>query len=493
MTAMLAVDLGAETGRATVGHFDGERLRLEDVARFPNVPVRIHGRMHWNVLSLFGKVRRSLAEARARTGGRIHSVGVDTWGIDFGLVDRAGRLLSGPVHYRDPRTEGATVSAAAIADAFEVYQRTGTRTMSINTLYQLYAMAMAEDPALQAADRLLFVPDLFHFWLSGEAASEYTVATTSECFDIRGGLWDKDLVERFGVPSRLLRETVAPGTDLGPLTAEIAEETGLSGTRVVVPASHDTASAVVAVPLPSAPDGSAFVSCGTWAVVGVELGAPIVDDRTFAAGLSNEGGPFGTVRLLRNVMGLWLLQECLRSWVRQGADWSYQELVTMAATARPHRCFIDTDATEFLRPDEHMPARVRGFCTRTGQPAPNSPAEVVCCVLESLAMRFRATLDDIEGITGCPIGTVHIVGGGVRNALLCQWTANATGRRVLAGPVEAASMGNLLVQAQALGWIDSLDQARELSRASTALTSYEPRDPKEWQDAYERYSAVLAT
>ncbi|MFE3169230.1 rhamnulokinase family protein [Streptomyces sp. NPDC059224] len=491
MSTMLAVDLGAESGRVSLGHFDGDELRLEDVRRFANVPVNVHGRLHWNTLSLFSEVRHSLADAAQRTAGQVESLAVDGWGIDFALVDRAGRSLSGPVHYRDSRTAGLTASATEVIDSYSLFQRTGSRPLPIDTLHQLFAMALGGDPALSASHRLLFVPDLFRYWLSGEQACEYTMATTSQCFDIRRQRWDHELVELFGIPSTILRDIVQPGTSVGSLTRQIADDTGLSNTQVIAPAAHDTASAVVAIPFEKDSEGAAFISCGTWAIVGVERTSPVVSKGAFDAGLSNEGGAFGTVQFLRNVMGLWLLQECRRTWVEQGADWSYQELVTMAATTRLHQRFLDTDADEFLRPGA-MPDRVRAYCARTGQNPPGSPDEVVGCILESLAMRFRATLDDIELLTGNPISTVHLVGGGARNALLCQWTANATGRRVLAGPVEAATIGNLLVQAVAMGHIGSLAQARQVARNSTSTISYEPRDPQEWQHAYARYRTLTA-
>jgi rhamnulokinase len=482
MRTMVAVDVGAQSGRVALGRFDGERLSVAEVHRFPNVPVRVHDTLHWDALRLFDDIVDGLAAA-AGEAGEVDSVGVDTWGVDFGLLDRAGRLVQNPVHYRDRRTEGAMERVFARVPARELYERTGIQLMPINTLFQLSAMGAAGDPALEAAETLLLIPDLFHYWLSGFAACEFTNATTSQCYDPRAQAWAVDVLERVGIPPRLFPDVVPPATVLGDLRPEVAERTRLRRAVVVAPATHDTGSAVAAVPFQT--PGAAYVSAGTWSLVGLELAEPLIDDRTFAANLTNEGGVGGTFRLLRNVTGLWLLHECRRTWALEGVEWSFEELVAMAEQAAPLRCLVDPDDPSFGPPGD-MPARIRTFCARTGQDAPESAGEVVRCALESIALGHARVLD----LLGSTPPELHVVGGGARNRLLCQWTADATGLPVLAGPEEATEVGNLAVQALALGELGSLEDARRLVRASFPLTTYEPAGGDAWDDARARFDAL---
>jgi rhamnulokinase len=465
---LLAIDLGAESGRAVIGAFDGDRLVLEEAHRFPNVPVEAGGTLHWDALRLYADLLDGL-----RAAGTVASVGIDTWGVDFGLVDARGRLLGNPVHYRDRRTEGQVERAAGLVPPREVYERTGIQFLAINTLYQLMAMAAAGEPQLEVARQLLLMPALFAYWLCGTAACERTIATTTQCYDVRAGEWALDLVARLGVPTHVFGDVVEPGTDLGPLRPE------LGTARVIAPGTHDTASAVAAVPFaPGRP--AAFVSCGTWSLVGVELERPVVTDAALEANLSNEGGVAGTVRLLKNAMGLWLVQECRRAWAREGRTWSYAELMDMAGAATPLTALIDPDDERLVRPAD-MPAQIAACCAERGLPVPATQGAIVRCALESLALKHRSVVASLEAVTGTEVEVVHVVGGGARSALLCQMTADACERPVVAGPVEATALGNLLLQAMTLGLLGSLDEARELVRRSVELRTYEPCPDGRWR------------
>jgi rhamnulokinase len=487
MATMVAVDLGAQSGRVALGRFDGERLSVVEVHRFPNRPVRVHESLYWDVLRLYDGVLEGLAAAAG--AAEVDSVGIDTWGVDFGLLDRAGRLVQNPVHHRDRRTEGAMERVFERVPARELYERTGIQLMPINTLFQLEAMVAAEDPALDAAETLLLVPDLLHYWLCGLAACEFTNATTSQCYDPRAQAWAFDLLERLGIPPRLFPDVVRPAAVLGDLREEVAEETRLRRAVVVAPATHDTASAVVSVPFLR--PGAAYVSAGTWSLVGLELAEPLIDGRTFAANLTNEGGFGGTYRLLRNVTGLWLLHECRRAWALDGHEWSFDELVAMAESAPPLRSVVDPDDPSFAAPGD-LPERIRAFCVRTGQEPPETPGQIVRCALESIALGHARAVELLRRAAGAEPPELHVVGGGARNRLLCQWTADATGLPVLAGPEEATVIGNLAVQAIALGELASLDEARRVVRTSFPLTLYEPRAGDAWDDARARF-AGLAT
>jgi rhamnulokinase len=487
-TAFLAVDLGAESGRAVLGRFDGEQITLEEVHRFPNVPVRLPDGLHWNVLRIAREVKDGIAKA-TRNGGRIESLGVDAWGVDFALLDRDGCLISNPYHYRDPRTEGMDERAFDRMPKEEIYETTGIQFMPINTLYQL--LAMEGSPLLQAAQTLLLIPDLISYWLTGEKACEFTAASTTQLCDARSGGWARDLLEKMRFPGHIFGEIVPPGTRLGPLLPEVAEEIGAKeGLRVTAVASHDTASAVVAVPAES--ENFAYISSGTWSLVGVELPNPAIAPEGMHANFTNEGGFGGTTRFLKNVMGLWLLQECRRTWAREGREYSYEELTRLAQAVPDAGPLLDPDHPAFLPPGD-MPGRIRRFCRETHQSPPEEPGEVVRCVLESLALKYRWVLERAEEITGRRAEVVHVVGGGVRNTLLCQLTADATRRPVRAGPVEATALGNLMVQAYARGYLGSLEEIRAAVRGSSVkVHEYRPTgSADEWDEAYERLRRVM--
>jgi len=503
MAKYLAIDLGAESGRAVVGHLDGARLRLEEIHRFANGPVRVLDSLHWDVLRLWGEIKHGLALAAAAHGDGLIGAGLDAWGVDFGLLAADDTLLGNPTHYRDRRTDGMLDAAFHIVPRTEIYERTGIQFMQINSLYQLLAMARAGSPALAAARTFLNIPDLFHFWLTGRKASEFTIATTSQCYDPRAGDWARDMVERLGIPSRLFGEIVPPGTVLGRLRPSVAEELGCRPIPIVAAAAHDTASAVAAVPvLPVMSEGegsegerpctyadSIYLSSGTWSLMGVEVGQPIINSRSLAYNFTNEGGVNHTFRFLKNIMGLWLVQECRREWERLGERYSYDDLTQMAAKAPALGPLVLPADSRFLPPGD-MPARIQGFCRDTGQPVPESKGEIVRCALESLALEYRWVAERLDEMVGRRLGTIHIFGGGSQNKLLNQFAADATGRTVVAGPVEATAIGNVLVQALALGEIGSLAEGRALVRSSFDVTTFEPGDTAAWDEAHRRSTGL---
>jgi rhamnulokinase len=480
----LAVDLGAESGRVVLGRFDGGRVSLEEVHRFPNTPVRLPDGLHWDVLRFHSEIKDGLAKAMREE--EIEGIGIDSWGVDFGLLDEEGALVSNPYHHRDARTEGMMEEAYGLVPKEEIYQITGIQFLPINTLYQL--LAMRGTPLLEAAETMLLIPDLMNYWLTGEKVCEYTNATTTQLLDLHEGGWARDLFEGMDLPSRIPAPIVQPATELGPLLPEVAEEVG-AGPRVFAVASHDTASAVVAVPAEG--EDFAYISSGTWSLVGLELPCPVVTDEGLRANFTNEGGFGGKTRLLKNVMGLWLLQECRRQWAREGHEYSYQELARLAEDAPRAGPLVDPDHPAFLAPGD-MASRIRSFCKETGQRPPEEPAAVARCVFESLALKYRHAIEQAESLAGRAIGTISLVGGGSQNSLLCQLTADATRRPVLAGPVEATALGNLMVQAYARGHLTSLEEIREAVRRSVEVQEYEPQGGEDgWQEAYETLRGLI--
>ena len=475
----LAVDLGAESGRVVLGRFDGGRVSLEEFHRFPNTPARLPDGLHWDVLRILSEIKDGLAKAVREE--EIEGIGIDSWGVDFGLLDGEGALVSNPYHHRDARTEGMMDEAFGLVGKEEIYRTTGIQFLPINTLYQL--LAMRGSPLLEAAETMLLIPDLMNYWLTGEKACEYTNATTTQLLDLQDGGWSTDLLKGLDLPSRILAPIVQPATELGPLLPGVAEEVG-AGPPVFAVASHDTASAVVAVPAEG--EDFAYISSGTWSLVGVELPSPVTTEEGLRANFTNEGGFGGKTRLLKNVMGLWLLQECRRQWAREGYEYTYEELARLAEDAPPAGPLVDPDHPAFLAPGD-MASRIRSFCEETGQRPPQEPAAVTRCVFESLALKYRHALEQAENLAGRAIGTINVVGGGSQNSLLCQLTADATRRPVLAGPVEATALGNLMVQAYARGHLASLEEMREAVRRSVKVQEYEPQGAEdERQEAYEK-------
>jgi rhamnulokinase len=486
----VAVDLGASSGRVLLGRWNGERFELAEMHRFANGPVTTMGELHWDVLSIWSEIKTGLARcAAAAASGRsaeLAGIGVDTWGVDYALLDRDGRLLGNPYHYRDARTDGILERAFQLAPRSALYEETGIVPMQINTLFQLLDMVRNRHPQLEAAATLLTMPNLFSYWLTGRRAAEYTHATTTQCLSIRDGAWAAPLLARFGIPAAIFPPIVAPGTVLGPLLGEVASEIGLldgEGAAVIAVGSHDTASAVAAIP--GLDRGSAYISSGTWSLMGVETGTPIVTERSLAGGFTNEGGVGGTIRLLRNIPGLWLLQQCRRQWQREGRDYDWDELTQEAEKAEPLLALVDPDAPDFQNPPD-MPAAVRAYCLKTGQPAPETVGAVVRCCLESLAVRYRTTFADLQEVLGHPLDTVRIVGGGSRNRLLCQLAADSCGVPVVAGPTEATALGNVMLQAIATGDLDDIGAGRAAVAASVTLQTYEPHPRAGWAEAISR-------
>lgn len=488
----LAVDLGASSGRVLAGGWDGSKFALHEVHRFSNEPVSQMGRLQWDVLALWSEVKAGLARYAGRepveesTGsstprrGELTGLGLDTWGVDFALLDRVGNLLGNPYHYRDRRTVGAMARAFERVPRRDVFVATGAQPMAYNTLYQLLAMALAGDPQLDAAATMLPMPNLFSYWLVGERVAERTHATTTQCLRADTGGWATDLLERLGIPTRFLPPLAEPGTLLGPLSADVALETGLPTAPVFAVASHDTASAVAAIP---GLDGdSAYISSGTWSLIGVEIASPLITDAVLSTGFTNEGGVAGTTRLLRNIPGLWLVAECRRRWGRDGREYGWEELIGMAERSPGLRSVIDPDDPGLINPPD-MPIALRALSRETGQEPPDDVGAVVRCCLDSLALKCRVALDDLTEVTGQRPRKLRVVGGGSRNRLLCQLTADACGLPIVAGPVEATALGNVMVQAIASGDLASVAEGRAAISGSVQLDVYEPRGSPEWDAA----------
>ena len=485
----LAVDLGASNGRVLLARWDGAQFNLEELHRFSNGPVKVLGHIYWDVLRIWSEILTGLARYAALSDRPLSGIGVDTWGVDFALLDRAGRLLGNPFHYRDARTDGMPERVFQKAPANKIYKRTGIQFMQINTLFQLYSMVATGDPQLEAAEILLMAPDLFHYWLTGEKACEYTIATTSQMLACWEGRWASDLLDEIGIPTSFLPKIIPPGTYLGQLRAELLPEVGLSQpVPVIAPGSHDTASAVASVPELDAK--SVYISSGTWSLIGVEIPEPIVSDRALKLNFTNEGGVNNTIRLLRNMTGLWLLDESRRYWQTRGLRYDWDELLTLAEQAEPFHSLIDPDSADFLSPGD-MPVKIQDFCRQSGQAEPTSVGEVARCCLESLALKSRWVLEALETLTAQRYNVIRVVGGGSLNHLLCQFTADACQRLVVAGPVEATALGNIMIQAIASGHLSSLAEGRQAIGASFERRLYEPRPGTAWQDAYARFTRLL--
>lgn len=489
----LAVDLGASSGRVVAGLLDGRRLRLEECYRFPNGPVVAADRMYWDLLSLWNHMQEGLRAARAKYGGQIRTIAVDTWGVDFGLLGRGDELLGNPYNYRDKRTQGMLARALKEVSREEIFAETGLQFMEINTLYQLLAMKYGKSPLLDQAEHMLLIPDLFHWLLTGEKANELTDASTTQLYNPRTRDWSRSLIQRFGLPDNIFGRIVEPGTVLGKLRASVSEATGLGNVEVVVPGTHDTASAVMAVPAASKPGARpdwCYISSGTWSLMGVEVPQPVINDRLRELNFTNEGGVGGTTRLLKNITGLWLVQECRRIWMQQGHEFGWDALVHLAEESPPLVSLVNPDHPSLLAPKD-MPAAIRQYCSDTKQPVPQGEGAVIRAALQSLALRYRMVLGFLEDLVGGRIDTIHIVGGGAQNRLLCQMAADACQRRVVAGPVEATAIGNVMLQAVTSGAVGSIAEARELIRGSFDVAEYQPKNSGPWNEAYERFQGLL--
>lgn len=486
----LAIDLGAESGRVIAGILDQGRIRLDEVHRFPNGPVPLAGTRRWDVLRLWNDILEGLAKGAQRYGSDIVSVGVDTWGVDYVLLSAKNEILGQPYNYRDPRTHGLMQQSFSRVPRKEIFGQTGLQFMEINTLYQLIAMQLQDPELLGMADHFLLMPDFFHWLLCGSRVVEFTNATTTQFFHPTNRDWATDLLRKFDLPVSIFPEVVTPGTPLGSLREEVSTRTGLGRISVVAPPTHDTAAAVVAVPTESTGTASwAYISSGTWSLIGVEVQEAILTDAALALNVTNEGGIDGTYRLLKNVMGLWLVQESRRSFERAGRVYDYSELTQLAEAAEPFRSLVTPNDDRFLSPVD-MAAEIRDWCAETSQPIPETDGQCIRCALESLALKYRQVLEGIEALTGEKIEVIHVVGGGSRNDLLNQFTASACGRPVIAGPTEATALGNVLVQARSAGDIGTLSEIREVVRVSSDLRRFDPVDSAAWNAAYERFNAL---
>jgi len=483
----LAIDIGAESGRAIAAGLNGDKLTLREVHRFDNQPVRLPDGLHWDVLRLWNEIKSGIAAA-VNSGAKLDGIGLDTWGVDFALLDRAGALLSNPFHYRDNRTDGMMEEAFRRVPRQQVFGQTGIQFMQINSLYQLLAMVLAESPLLDVARTFLTIPDLFNYWLSGEIACEFTNATTTQCFDPRRRVWAIPLLDALSIPSQIFLPVVQPGTVLGKLLPGVADEVGSAPIPVLLPACHDTGSAVAAVPAEE--NDFAWISSGTWSILGCETGEPCVNAQALEYNFTNEGGVLGTWRLSKNIMGLWLVQECKRIWAHHGESLSYDEITRLAAEARPFQAVIDADDSSFLHPGD-MPIRIQAFCQRTGQVVPHSKGEIVRVTLESIALKYRLVLEQLEELTGKQLEPIHIIGGGTKNRLLSQLTADCTGRKCITGPVEATAIGNILMQAIGLGHLGSLPEARAMVRTSFIPEVFVPTDVDGWDEAYATLKRLM--
>ena len=482
----LAFDLGAESGRGILGCFDGKQIKLKVLHRFPNGGIQILDNLHWDIISLWREIKNTLSIC-AKNGSNIESIGVDTWGVDFGLLDKTGHLIGLPFHYRDSRTTGVLEKVFDLMPRPSIFELSGCQFMEINTIYQLYSMVLTDSPLLRFAETFLTIPDLINFWLTGQKVSEFTNATTTQLYDPRKENWSAELCQVLNIPLGIFPQVIQPGTDIGMILPSITNETAFQPTRVIAPACHDTGSAVAAVPVQN--ESWAYISSGTWSLMGIEVEEPIITKHALDLNFTNEGGVDNTFRFLKNIMGLWLVQECRRTWSRSGEQMSYDEISQIAAQAEPFKALIDPDHHLFLASGD-MPKRIVDFCKQTNQNLPLTKGEIVRSALESLALKYRWVLEKLEFVKGEAIDTIHIIGGGAQNKLLCQFTADATKRQVIAGPVEATSIGNLLVQMASCGAIGSITEGREIIAESSELIYFEPTDNAQWDQVYDRFLEI---
>ena len=479
----IAVDLGAESGRVMIGSITTEKLVLEEIHRFDNGPVEENGTLRWDFNGLLSEIKTGIGKAVKEAGDQVRGIGIDSWGVDFGLLDADGNLIENPYHYRDSRTEGMREKAYEIMGKRAIYDNTGIQFMVLNSVYQLLAMRLKEPGTLAKAANLVFVGDLFTYFLCDEVFAEYSLASTSQFMDMKTGQWSKAVLDGLSLPADIMPKVVDPGTVVGCLSDAVRSQLGCGSIPVIAVGSHDTASAVAAVP--ACGDANwAYLSSGTWSLMGVEIPKAIVNDKTFQYEFTNEGGVEKTIRLLKNIMGLWPIQECRRQWRREGAELSYGELTALAEKAEPFARKIDVDDEAFLAPGD-MPKRINEYLVRTGQKPIDEKGQMVRAILENLALKYRSILKAIEDVTENEIEVMHIVGGGIQNELLCQFTASAIGKKVVTGPIEATASGNILMQAIATGLVKSLAEARQIVRNSFELKEYQPQDTSVWLEQYE--------
>ncbi|MBP3329820.1 MAG: rhamnulokinase [Clostridia bacterium] len=482
MKRVLAFDFGASSGRAIIGKFENGKIELSEVHRFSNDPVSVNGTTYWDVLRLFYEIKQGII--KAKQAGGFDSIGIDTWGVDFGLLDEFGCLLENPIHYRDARTVGMIEEAEKYISKREMYDITGIQFMELNTIFQLLALKKERPHMLERTDKMLFMPDLFAYMLTGEKNTEYSIATTSQMIDLKTNSWSDELLDKLGIRKDIFAPIVKSGTKVGFLSKEICEECGVESVPVIAVCEHDTQSAISAVPCP---EGEfAFISSGTWSLFGTELEEPVVNDTTYEINVTNEGGYDFSTGFLKNIIGLWLIQESRRQWAREGENYSYADLEKLALASEPFKCFIDPDAPEFV-PHGNLPERVREYCRKTNQYVPETVGEIMRCIYESLAMKYRETFEKIKECTGKDYPVIHVIGGGTKDTLLCQLTANSCGCEVKAGPIEATVLGNLAVQLISHGEIKDIKEAREIIASSENVVTYVPQDADLWSENFEKY------
>jgi len=480
----IAVDLGAESGRVMLGSVSAEKLALEEIHRFGNGPVEENSSLRWDFNKLLSEIKTGIGKAAKTAGAQVWGIGIDSWGVDFGLLDADGELIENPYHYRDSQTNGMMDKAFKLMSKREIYENTGVQFMQLNSLYQLLAMRINNSVALAKAANLVFIADLFSYFLCGRIFGEYSLASTSQFMNMRTSQWSREILDKLSLPIEIMPKIIQPGSVVGQLTSEIGKKLDCGPIPIIAIGSHDTASAVAAVP--AAGDTNwAYLSSGTWSLMGVEVPKAIINDKTFKYEFTNEGGVENTIRLLKNIMGLWLTQECRRQWQREGSDLSYAEMTAMAEKAKPFARHIDVDYSGFLAPGD-MPKRINDYLKKTGQKPISDKGQMTRTILENLALKYRTIMEAVEDVAGHKIDVLHIVGGGIQNELLCQFTANALGKKVITGPIEATASGNILMQAIATGQIQSHAEARKIVRNSFELKEYEPQDTSLWQKQYEK-------
>ena len=491
MNSYIAVDLGAESGRVMVGSVVDKKLSLEEIHRFKNGPITENNSLRWDFNKIFGEIKTGIAKAVKQVGDSISGIGVDSWGVDFGLIGQDGQLIEKPYHYRDRRTDEMMEKAFELMGKRELYDNSGLQFLPFNTVYQLLAVKLSNEGLLSKTKKVIFMADLFSHFLSGEIFAEYSLASTSQLMDMKTGQWSKEIFEKLSLPIDVMPKVIKTATVAGKLKIEMADEFGCGQIPVIAIGSHDTASAVAAVPA-DAETNWAYLSSGTWSLMGVEIPEPIINDKTFKYEFTNEGGVENTIRLLKNIMGLWLVQECKRQWFDDGDDLSYSEITAMAEQSKPFAAFVNPNQSRFMSPGG-MPARINEYLEETGQDAITDKGQMIRVVLESLAFNCRWVLEKLEEITDKKIEVLHMVGGGIQNALLCQFTADAIGRKVVAGPIEATAMGNIMLQAIATGQIESLAEGRKLIRNSVELKEYHPEDSERWNSEYDKVKQIFET
>ena len=483
----IALDFGASSGRVILATL-GKTIRLEEMHRFPNQQIKIGSHYYWDVLRLFSEAKLGLKIISEKSTNPISGLGVDTWGVDFGLIDQTGMLLSNPITYRDPRTDGIMEKTFKKMSREDIYQLTGIQFLQFNTIFQLMSLVESKSAVLESTDQLLFIPDLMNYFLTGQRGAEYTIASTSQLLNAKTRQWESTIFQKLGIPQQIMPLIQEPGTIRGQLLPDIADETGLGSLDVIATSAHDTASAVAAVPAQE--QNWAYLSSGTWSVIGVELDQPIITEASAQYNFTNEGGVGRKIRFLQNVMGMWLLESCVRVWERNRKKYHYNELLRLAGETPSFQSTINPDDRSFLNPINMVEA-IQDFCRSHGQKTPETEGEIIRTILESLAFRYRWVLDKIEEMQGREIETLHIVGGGSQNQLLNQFTANATGRRVIAGPVEATALGNVIMQAISKGLIPSIQEGRQLIWDSFSAKQFEPENQDVWDAQYHKIQAIL--